>query len=158
MRKKFAKFTIIAVFAMLGGAVSNMILVASAPVLAEGLKKSSYLLLFDDYNKKGIEAYVYNGYPAQNFYAKDGKIRLQQGLYNAPGEDGLPMIAMSDNNGDLKMLLRLAGKNESPVIIMKDNQHRDRLVFGLDLNSPAQDPFMAAIDASGRKNLVFGNY
>lgn len=158
MKHAIYKFTIMALFAFIGGAFSNILFVNTQTASAETARSKSFFVVYDKTNKKGIESYVNKGYPAQNFYASDGKIRLQQGLYNAPGEDGLPMIGMFDNHQNLKMLFRLAGTNESPVIIMKDDKHNDRLVFGLDLNNPQQEPFMATFDSAGTKKLIFGQY
>jgi len=56
------------------------------------------------------------------------------------------------------MLLRLAGSNESPVLVIKDRKGTDRLVLGLDLNGENEEPFLATFDAQGQKHLVFGNY
>jgi hypothetical protein len=158
MKIVFLKFLTLAVFAFSGGMVSNYLIFKTSAAFAGSNSSSSFFSIHDRMNQKGIETYVYNGYPAQNFYAKDGKIRIQQGIYNAPGEDGLPLIGMSDNKNHLKMLFRLAGKNESPVIIMKDNQQRDRLVLGLDLNNPDQAPFLVTFDNKGKKQVMFGSY
>lgn len=88
----------------------------------------------------------------------DGKQRLQLGVYDGSGEKGLPMVGLTDNHDRLRMLLRLAGNNESPVIVLKDGQGRDRLVLGLDLNSETEEPFLATFDAQGQKKMVFGAY
>ena len=88
----------------------------------------------------------------------DGQQRIQAAVYNAPSEAGQPLIGLSDNNHDLRYLFRLAGSNSSPVIVMKDKSHRDRLVMGLSLNDGAQEPFLATFDKNGNKHLVFGSY
>lgn len=92
------------------------------------------------------------------FYGEDGQPRLQMGMYTAPGEKGLPLVGLSDNHGRLRMLFRLAGANESPVIVMKDTNGRDRLVMGLGLNDPQQAPFLSLVDGSGAHQNVFGQY
>ena len=108
MKIVFLKFLTLAVFAFSGGMVSNyLIFRTSAAFAGSNNNISSFFSIHDRINQKGIESYVYNGYPTQNFYAKDGKIRIQQGIYNAPGEDGLPLIGMSDNKNHLKMLFFL---------------------------------------------------
>lgn len=147
------RFFILALCAFLGGFAANLV----TPALAEN-GALSYWFLGDNANRKGVESYVNNGYPAQNFYGRDGQLRLQMGTYNAGGEAGLPMVGLSDNHGHLKMLFRLAGPNESPVIIMKDNAGRDRVVMGLGLNDAAQDPFLATFGANGQKTMVYGSY
>lgn len=92
------------------------------------------------------------------FYGDDGKVRLQMGMYAGAGEKGLPLVGMSDNSGRLRMLFRLAGGNESPVIIMKDTSGRDRLVMGLDLAGAAQSPFLSVVDENGKKTNLVGNF
>jgi hypothetical protein len=88
----------------------------------------------------------------------DGKQRVQLAVYDAPGEAGLPLIGLSDNNQNLRLLLRLAGMNSSPVLVMKDKEHRDRLVIGLGLNDAAEEPFIASFDKNGQKKMVLGSY
>jgi hypothetical protein len=88
----------------------------------------------------------------------DGKQRAQIAVYDAPGEAGLPMIGLWDNNQNLRLLLRLAGTNSSPVLVMKDKEHRDRLVLGLGLNDGGEEPFMASFDRNGQKKMIFGSY
>ena len=88
----------------------------------------------------------------------DGKQRVQVAVYDAPGEAGLPMIGLSDNNENLRLLLRLAGTNSSPVLVMKDKEHRDRLVIGLGLNDGAEEPFIASFDRNGQKKMILGSY
>jgi hypothetical protein len=88
----------------------------------------------------------------------DGKQRVQVAVYDAPGEAGLPLIGLSDNNENLRLLLRLAGTNSSPVLVMKDKEHRDRLVVGLGLNGADEEPFIASFDKNGQKKMLLGSY
>ena len=88
----------------------------------------------------------------------DRQQRIQAAVYTAPSEAGQPLVGLWDNDHDLRLLLRLAGSNSSPVIVMKDKNHRDRVVFGLGLNDGAEEPFLATFDKDGRKRLIFGNY
>lgn len=128
-------------------------------------------LFYDEHGQGRLDFGIYGDQPMQNFYGDDGQVRLQIGTY--PGtycgsgsaarcggadERGLPMMGFSDNSGNLKMLFRLAGTNQSPVIIMKDNQHRDRVVMGLSLNEAKQEPFLATFDNDGNKKLIYGDY
>lgn len=145
----------ILLFAFLGGFCAQIALHTFPSEAAA--KMLSYLKVYDATNSKGIEFYVHQGYPAQNYYAPDGKIRIQNGIYNGAGEQGLPLVSLNDNQGNIRMLLRLAGRNESPVLIFKDTQHRDRLVLGLGLNAD-QNPFLAVFDENGAKTNVFGSY
>lgn len=152
-------FAVIALFAFLGGMTMNYLLfIGSSRATGNDDAPPGFFSVFDKKNAKGIEAYVYDGQPVQNFYGPNGKVRIQMGLYTAQGEAGLPLLGLSDNQGQLKMLFRLAGKNESPVIIMKDNLQRDRIVMGLGLNDGVQEPFLATYDKDGQKTVIFGNY
>ena len=154
MKKNFILVLTTSLFAFLGGFAAQMVM-SSHESFAQSVV--NYFKLGDTGNPKGIEMYVSDESPAQNFYAADGKVRLQFGTYIAEGERGLPLISMSDNRGNVKMLLRLAGANESPVIIMKDNQKRDRLIMGLG-TSGDQSPFLSIIDKDGQKQNIFGTY
>lgn len=87
----------------------------------------------------------------------DGRDRVQIATYTAASERGLPLVGLFDNRSQLRLLLRLAGTNESPVIVMKDQRGRDRLVLGLGLNGSG-DPFCSITDTQGRKTDVFGHY
>lgn len=94
-------------------------------------------------------------------YGPDGRERLQLGTYDgsySKAEKGLPLIGFSDNKGGLRLLFRLAGRNESPVLVFKDSHHRDRMVIGLGLNENKEEPFIAFFDKSGKKHLLMGNY
>ena len=85
----------------------------------------------------------------------DGRDRVQIATYTAPGEKGLPLVGLFDNRSRLRLLLRLAGTNESPVVVMKDSAGRDRLVMGLGLNGN-EDAFLYTSDSRGHKTSVFG--
>ena len=161
-RTSLIRICLIAVAGFSGGAVSSLLLTptpsAATAAVSSPVTGSNYFLINDVKNPKGIEYYVYDGYPAHNMYAIDGKVRLQQGLYSKGDEAGLPLLAFWDNAESMRMLFRLAGKNESPVIIMKDRKGADRVVFGLNLNDPSEEPFLALIDEAGKKNVLFGAY
>ncbi|HEY3999909.1 MAG TPA: hypothetical protein VGO93_13630 [Candidatus Xenobia bacterium] len=88
----------------------------------------------------------------------DGRQRIQLGTYASGGEAGQPAMGLTDNHGHLRFLFRLAGRNDSPVLVMKDRGGRDRLVMGLGLNDDAQEPFLAVIDSRGQKKLLTGSY
>lgn len=155
MKNKYVNMLIMAVFGFLGGMTSQIILTPEKSFAAV----SEYIQrFFDKNNKLRLDLGIYNNTPVQQFYGEDGKLRIQLGTYIAPGEKGRPFIGLSDNNGDLRMLFRLAGTNESPVIIMKDKNHRDRIVMGLALNDSNQEPFLAYFDKDGSKHMAFGKY
>jgi len=87
-------------------------------------------------------------------YAQDGKYRLQMGTYPNPGEQGLPLVGLSDNNEHLRLLLRLAGPNGSPVLVFKDKNGRDRMVMGLNYSGGDETPFITATDAAGNSRSL----
>lgn len=152
--RKYLQIPLLALCAFAGGFTAQA-LFSAAPSQAAQLM--SYFKLGDTQNSKGLELYVHQGGPAQNFYGEDGKIRLQMGTYTAPGEKGLPLISLNDNSGNIRILMRLAGANEAPVLIFKDKNQRDRMVMGLSL-SGTEEPFLATYDSNGSKTNVFGSY
>jgi hypothetical protein len=91
-------------------------------------------------------------------YGPDNNPRLQMATYSAKGERGLPLIGFSDNKGGLRLLFRLAGRNESPVLVFKDKKHQDRMVIGLGMTDRGEEPFIAFFDKSGDKHLLMGEY
>jgi len=93
-----------------------------------------------------------------NLVGPDGRQRILMGSYNAASEKGQPFIGLSDNLGELRLLFRLAGSNESPVLVFKDRKHRDRMVMGMALNDRGEEPFIAFFDKSGKKHLLMGKY
>lgn len=145
---------VIALFSFAGGFAAQML--AGSPALAEkGF--SSFLALKDEKNAKGWNAYVSDGQPGMVFYGENGEMRLQAGTYNGGGERGQPMFSLNDASGHIKMLLRIAGSSDSPVIVMKDNQGRDRLVMGLSFDDK-QEPFLSLTDSAGVSKDFFGHY
>ncbi|MCM2344326.1 MAG: hypothetical protein NDJ24_07175 [Alphaproteobacteria bacterium] len=160
LRNNVLRLAVIAVAGLAGGAAASLVFspVPSKATDSVAGEVTNFFSVYDGLNSKGIETYVNNGYPAQNIYAMDGMVRLQQGLYTQGAEAGLPMVAFWDNGGSMRMLFRLAGGNQSPVIVMKDRTGRDRVVFGLNLNDPAEEPFMALFDKTGAKKTLFGSY
>jgi hypothetical protein len=117
--------------------------------------RANFSAVTDPKNRKGIQTYINDGQPGQIFYGENGLIRLQMGTYDKPGERGMPLIGLSDNRGKLKLLLRLAGEYESPVLVMKDNAGRDRIVLGLNPSNPMQDPFMTIYGNDMKAREVF---
>ena len=87
-------------------------------------------------------------------YGVDGKQRLQMGTYTASSEAGLPLVGFSDNSGNLRLLLRLAGTNESPVLVFKDKNHQDRIVLGLSPNDSSEAPFLTYMDKDGNSRQL----
>lgn len=155
--KRVTHFLIIAFFAFAGGFAAQLLMGATTGH-ADGVWQSVHgLMVTDAKNTKGIESYINDGQTGQIFYGEDGKMRIQMGTYSGAGERGLPLLSLNDNRGEIKMLLRLAGPSESPVIVMKDNSGRDRLVMGLAFDDK-QEPFLNITSADGESKDVFGHY
>ncbi len=96
-----------------------------------------------------------------NLTGPDGRLRVQAGHYDgsySPAEKGQPLVALYDNSHNIRLLLRLAGRNESPVLVFKDTSHRDRMVIGLAMEGSEQEPFIAVFDKNGGKKLLTGAY
>jgi len=140
LKQKIGAVTIIVIASFLGGAAAQFLL---APSIARAA--ASQILR------------------AEMMYAigYDGKQRVQIGSYSgaySKSEKGLPLIGFTDNHENLRLLFRLAGQNESPVLVFKDKHHRDRLVIGLGMSGSDESAFIAAIDESGKKKMVLGTY
>jgi hypothetical protein len=144
----------------LGGMASNVLFTAkSASAQSQQTLNAERLYFTGPDGRNGGQVYFVDGSGAIiSLNADDQKQRIQIGTYNGAGEKGLPFIGLSDNKGDLRLLFRLAGSNESPVLIFKDSQHRDRMVMGLGLNDSAEEPFIAYFDKSGNKQMLMGSY
>jgi len=83
-----------------------------------------------------------------------GRSRMELGLY----EDGLPSVALEGENHTVKALLRMAGVNQSGVLVFKDKQNRDRMILGLDMSAADEQPFLVTFDPAGHKKVIFGRY
>jgi hypothetical protein len=150
---------LVCIFAFAGGGAAQFLLGTGTGRAAGGEEERQ---VFRDRDGRGrLDVGVYNGQPVEDLYGEDGKLRVQIGTYTgdySSDEKGLPVMTFTGNNGHLKMLLRLAGPNQSPVLVMKDNQERDRVVLGLSLAESGEEPFLAIFDRYGAKHMVFGNY
>ena len=147
--KRLGHFILVAAFAFAGGFAAQL-LMGTATGHADGVwQRANALMVSDDKNTKGIESYINDAQPGQMFYGEDGKVRLQLGTYNGGGERGMPLVGLNDNHDHLRLLLRIFGPNEVPVIIMKDSNGADRLVMGLDLSNGDQEPFLRVTDKNG---------
>ena len=146
-------------FAFAGGVVSQPLMKIGVSLAADNDPERQ---IFRDQSGRGrLDVGVYNDQPMEDLYGADGKLRIQIGTYTgdvSSAEKGLPVMTFSDNQGRLKMLLRIAGPNQSPVLVMKDNQERDRIVLGLSLGDSGEEPFLATFDRNGAKHMVFGDY
>ena len=145
--------------AFAGGVVSQPLFKIGVGLAAEsGQDRQTFR---DQNGRSRLDIGVFNDQPIEDLYGEDGKLRIQIGTYQGDvvsTEKGLPVMTFSDNEGRLKMLLRLAGPNQSPVLVMKDNQERDRVVLGLSLGDSGEEPFLATFNKNGVKHMVFGDY
>lgn len=150
------KPTLIAFAAGMLGALFIQLLFS--PAIAQAARDGvNYFLVSAPDGRKAVETFVNDGQPGLFLYGEDSRVRLQLGTYNGSGERGLPIIGLSDNANRLRMLFRLAGSDEAPVIIMKDANGRDRLVMGLALGGSGT-PFLSIVDEKGQKKDIFGTY
>ncbi len=167
MRKTIFQTLLVCVFAFLGGIVSDQLL-RPADSLAQMNPDGKYSALgstrafFDLQGRKRVDIDVSNS-PVQDFYGSNGTLRLQLGLYGGEEklgtEAGMPLISLSDTYGRLRLLLRTAkGKNQAPVLVMKDAKGKDRIVMGTAIDDPDEDPFLVYFDKFGAKHTVFGEY
>jgi hypothetical protein len=85
------------------------------------------------------------------------QVGTYSGHYSAT-EEGLPLVGLFDNAEKLRLLLRLAGPNESPVLVFKDGKGHDRMVLGLALNDAGEEPFLAYFDREGVKHTLLGTW
>lgn len=155
---------VLGVAAFIGGFGMSYIIAGTTEARAARAQTSFYRVA-DRYNHKGIEMYVDKGSPGQVFYDMDEGMRLQMGLYppspqHPPKEIDLPLLALSDQGGEIRLLYRLdgLGTNNSPLIIMKDSKGQNRLIMGLSLTDEGEEPFLATYDAAGQQTNIIGNF
>ena len=117
--KNIASFILLCIFGFAGGIFSDQYL---RPAFADS-KEAGISRFFDTEGRSRIDIGVHNGQAMQDIYGADGKLRLQFGTYDGSvrmSEKGLPSLTLYDNEGRLRLLFRLDGPNEGPLIIMKD--------------------------------------
>lgn len=61
-----------------------------------------------------------------------GGVEIQMGAYDSGSEKGQSILGLHGRNGSLRLLFRLHGSNDSPVMVMKDKVGDDKLVIGLE--------------------------
>lgn len=83
----------------------------------------------------------------------DGGIRVQMGTYPAGSEKGQSLLGLHDRAQNLRLLFRLHGADDSPHLILKDKNGRDRIVIGL--RGANEDPYFQYTDSYGaQKELL----
>lgn len=153
----------IGICACLGGIISENLFHGSADAVARELYENAREVLRDSKGKVRIDMGVYtNNQPSVNLIGEDGRLRMQQAIADGSsngGDGGLPITSLYDNNGRQRLLLRLAGgKNQSPMLVMRDSRQRDRLIIGLHVNDAGEEPYMVIIDKTGAKHTLFGEF
>lgn len=155
--KKTFNILLLCICGLIGGALSDQFL---RPALAER-SKADMSRFYDERGQLRADLGVWKGQAIQDFYGEDGKLRIQLGTYDgsiAPHEKGLPSVSLYDNGGRIRLLFRLDGPNEGPLIIMKDKIGRNRLIMGLDLWDGSEEPFLATWDTYGKQTDIVGQF
>jgi hypothetical protein len=117
--------------------------------------------LRDEQGRVRIDYGMFNGQPIQDFFGEDRSLRLQMATYTndvRANEKGLPVLTLYDRHGNLRQLWRLDGSNQTPLLILKDHEEHNRLIFGLDLEDPKEQPFLVWFGKDGKKNTLFGKF
>ncbi len=158
--KRAGAFVLMLAASFAGGAVSNFWIAPKVAAAQAGEVMNANRLYFTAPDgRSGGQVYFADGSGAIiSLNDAEGAQKIQIGTYNGAGEQGLPFVALSDNNGGVRLLFRLAGPNQSPVLIFKDRQSNDRIVMGLGLNDSGDEPFLASFDKNGKKQMLVGSY
>jgi hypothetical protein len=91
------------------------------------------------------------GSPAVWFFDKNGKARLNVGLY---GDDNA-FLVLNDDHENAVGIFRTLGAASDPFLVMKA-EGRDRIVMGL--GGVGHDPFLVYYDDNGAQHSVFGSW
>ena len=126
------------------------------PAIAGMMLNGSRLTLYRGNGQSFLDAAEMPGGPGTSlcFYADKGQAPLCLGTYP---ENGLPFIGLGENPR-VQAILRLAGRNKSGVLVFKDKGNHDRMILGLALDDPNEEPFLVTFDKSGKKTVHFGTY
>lgn len=155
--KKFAYVLMLCLCAFAGGLFSDLFLRPAFGDIAE----RGFARFFDEAGRTRIDVGVNDGQAQQNLYGADGKLRIQLGTYTGDireNEKGLPCLTLYDNSGRLRLLFRLDGPNQGPLIIMKDKSQRNRVIMGLDIWDENEEPFLAIWDKDGKQQNIYGDF
>jgi len=120
--------------------------------IGEALSARSLELVDATGRRRILMALTDSGTPAIWFFDRNGKSRLNLGLY----EDNNPFVVLNDENEQAMQILRTVGNKSAPVLVMK-SKGQDRTVLGLNFGS-TPDPFLVYYDAQGTKKTVYGNF
>ncbi len=129
----------------------------AAPLFADAVAESgpvsvqSFTLVDAEGRQRVLMGTSREGSPAIWFFDRNGKARLNLGLY---GDDNA-FIVLNDDQERAVEILRTLGPKSAPFLVMK-SEGRDRIVMGLA--DSTQDPFLVYYDAGGAKQTVFGSW
>jgi hypothetical protein len=137
------------------GGIIGACVATGAPVVAQMLLEGHRLTLRGSDGQAYLDAAKLSGSGSSLcFYANGTKAPLCLGTYS---EDGLPFIGLGENPR-VQAILRLAGRNQSGVLVFKDKGNHDRMILGLALDNPNEEPFLVTFDKAGKKTVHFGSY
>lgn len=139
--------------AFLGGITAQLI-ISTAPAQAFGESWQRFMTIKDEENPYGVQTFVQRGGTAQKFFDPSGQVRLQMGTYPNGPDAGLPMIALTDEKGRIKVVLRLSGERQVPTLAFKDGNGKDRLIMGLE-DMMGEEPYLTTYDSSGQPLIRF---
>ena len=155
--RKSGKLTTAGFFlcAFLGGMTAQMMFVALPAQALEKQWERFFMIQDKENNPFGIQTYTQNGGTAQKYFDPRGQVRMQIGTYpNGTPEAGQPLLAMTDENGNDRSVLRLRGERQVPVLVFKDANNKDRLIMGLE-DSLGEEPYLTTYDSSGQPLVRF---
>lgn len=155
--KNLIHAAMICAFAFAGGVFSDQYL---RPAQAD-INERGTVRFYDTEGRIRMDQGVHKNQLQQNIYGEDGKLRLQFGTYTGEvreNEKGLPVMTLYDNEGLLRLLFRLDGPTQGPLIIMKDKKQRNRVIMGLDIWDEDEEPFLAIWDKDGKQRNIYGDF
>ena len=156
LSKDFKWFVAVTVSACLGLLVGVMLAahmgIQKAEASGEVLTASQLQIVDSSGQRRILMVTSAEGTPALWFFYKDGKARLNLGLY----DDGNALVVLNDRNEQAAEIVRTVGSQSAPVLVQKNNG-QDRLVQGLNFNGD-MEPFLVRYDKSGSKKAEFGSY
>ncbi|GEM_PF-5448907 len=120
----------------------------SAEASAETLSTQSLQIVDASGRRRILMTTTAGGSPAVWFFDKNGKSRLNLGLY----EDDNAFVVLNDPNEQAVQILRTVGGNNTPVLVMK-SKGQDRMILGL-YSGAASEPTFLYYDAQGAKHTV----
>ena len=144
---------LIAIFSFIGGLTGSLIFQIPAVQAKISNENFSSIQFFNKTEKRVGFMGNYQEKGGIFLFDEDGKTSIQMGSYGAGAEEGQTLLGLHDRNNNLRYLMRLSGRQDSPTLIMKDNGGVDRIIIGLD--GSTQVPYFKYIDGKGQiQNLI----